>query len=213
MTEEESKAQKAKASSMVEKSKEQAPPRDKEGRLRIMTPMVSYQQPQGLDVQSMEGGPKVPAEGEMKTASQASPILPIGNLLTTTTTASVELKHHPDPDPNEDVDPLSAVTISPLSPLVSRVLEISPLPAEATPVSGDVLLPMIIFSVVKTNPPHLVSNLLYTQRFRNQSVGGEESYCLINLMAVAEFLENVDLAALGLGDTDKVMRYVLVVVF
>ncbi|KAF8632079.1 hypothetical protein AX15_002055 [Amanita polypyramis BW_CC] len=71
---------------------------------------------------------------------------------------------------------------------------------KSTPVSGDVLLPILIFSVVKSNPPHLVSHLLFTQRFRNQVVsgGGEESYCLINLMAVAEFLENVDLAALGL---------------
>lgn len=72
--------------------------------------------------------------------------------------------------------------------------------------SGDVLLPLIIFSVVKANPPHLVSNLLFIQRFRNQAVGGEESYCLINLLAVAEFLENVDMAGLGLGDSDKVMR-------
>ena len=78
----------------------------------------------------------------------------------------------------------------------------------ATPVSGDILLPLIIFSVVKSNPPHLVSHLLYTQRFRNQRVGGEESYCMINLMAVAEFLENVDLGALGLGDSEKkVIRY------
>ncbi|KAG5220635.1 VPS9 domain containing protein [Salix suchowensis] len=36
--------------------------------------------------------------------------------------------------------------------------------------------------------------------------GREESYCLINLLAVAEFLENVDLAALGLNDVNKVMR-------
>ncbi|KII87103.1 hypothetical protein PLICRDRAFT_42742 [Plicaturopsis crispa FD-325 SS-3] len=88
---------------------------------------------------------------------------------------------------------------------VSPLLTVSP--AEpTTPVSGDVLLPLIIFAVVKTNPPHLVSQLLYTQRFRNQSFGGEESYCLINLMAVAEFLENVDLGALGLGDSeDKVI--------
>jgi hypothetical protein len=89
----------------------------------------------------------------------------------------------------------------------------SPLPTETTPISGDVLLPMIIFSVVKTNPLRLVSNLLYTQRFRNHAVGGEESYCLINLMAVAEFLENVDLAALGLGDSDKVMRSALAMQF
>lgn len=61
----------------------------------------------------------------------------------------------------------------------------------------------MIFAAVKANPPHLVSHLLFTQRFRNQTIGGEESYCLINLMAVAEFLENVDLAALGLGESEK----------
>jgi Vacuolar sorting protein 9 (VPS9) domain len=79
-----------------------------------------------------------------------------------------------------------------------------------TPVSGDIILPLMIFAVVKANPSHFVSHLLYTQRFRNQRVGGEESYCLVNLMAVADFLENVDLKALGLGESEKkVMRFVL----
>ncbi|THH10746.1 hypothetical protein EW145_g1107 [Phellinidium pouzarii] len=82
------------------------------------------------------------------------------------------------------------------------LLTVSP-PKTPTPVSGDILLPLIIFSVVKANPPQLVSHLLFTQRFRNQSVGGEESYCLINLMAVVEFLENVDLGALGLKESEK----------
>ena len=78
-----------------------------------------------------------------------------------------------------------------------------------TPVSGDIILPLMIFAVVKANPSHFVSHLLYTQRFRNQRIGGEESYCLVNLMAVADFLENVDLKALGLGESEKkVMRFV-----
>ncbi|RPD76245.1 hypothetical protein L226DRAFT_460479 [Lentinus tigrinus ALCF2SS1-7] len=83
----------------------------------------------------------------------------------------------------------------------------SPSPAPtATPVSGDIILPLMIFAVVKTNPPHLVSHLLFTQRFRREhAAGGEEGYCLINLMAVAEFLENVDLAALGLGESEKMV--------
>lgn len=68
----------------------------------------------------------------------------------------------------------------------------------------------MIFAVVKANPSHFVSHLLYTQRFRNQGIGGEESYCLVNLMAVADFLENVDLKALGLGESEKkVLRSVL----
>jgi hypothetical protein len=112
------------------------------------------------------------------------------------------------PPPSLLLEPPTPHPSSESFPNTTAHLEISSTPKNPTPVSGDVLLPLIIFSVVKTNPPHLVSNLLFTQRFRNQSVGGEESYCLINLLAVAEFLENVDMAGLGLGDSDKVMRYV-----
>ncbi|KAG1841241.1 hypothetical protein DFJ58DRAFT_77051 [Suillus subalutaceus] len=71
---------------------------------------------------------------------------------------------------------------------------------QPTTVSGDVLLPLLIFAVVKSNPTRLVSHLLFTQRYRNAVfAGGEERYCLINLMAVVEFLENVDLGAVGVG--------------
>ncbi|RDB15935.1 hypothetical protein Hypma_003597 [Hypsizygus marmoreus] len=198
MSEEESKAQKSK-SSTLSRAKVEAPPRDVDGTLRILMPLTSEPTTTDDDVSELE-----------------MPELPESELMT---------PHAPVPVPNPQASPIptiiephpeaSADTIESLpgsrspSPATSArshspVLTMSPAP-EATPVSGDVLLPMIIFAVVKANPPHLVSNLLYTQRYRNQSVGGEESYCLINLMAVAEFLENVDLAALGLGDSDKVL--------
>jgi hypothetical protein len=113
--------------------------------------------------------------------------------------------------------------LKPISPKVSYKEELSeeedkaPAPLEhasqdssnipgTTTVSGDILLPLIIYSVVKCNPSHLVSHLLFVQRFRNRTVGGEESYSLVNLMAVVEFLEHVDLEALGLGDTERVLR-------
>ena len=71
---------------------------------------------------------------------------------------------------------------------------------KGTPVSLDVLFPLLIFSVVIANPPHLVSHVLYTQRLRSKyEGGGEESYCIVNFMAVVEFLESVDLGGLGLG--------------
>ena len=117
-----------------------------------------------------------------------------------TNTSSSKLKNIPPP--------LDLSTSVSSENLLSPEPEATPLPKRPTPVSGDVLLPLIIFSVVKCNPPHLVSNLLFVQRFRNQSIGGKESYCLINLMAVAEFLENVDMAGLGLEDSEKVMRSV-----
>jgi hypothetical protein len=99
----------------------------------------------------------------------------------------------------DDDEPSTSLDSSSISSSTS-----APSKPTSTPVSGDLLLPFLIFSVVKSNPSHLVSHLLFTQRFRNQvwvesRSTGEESYCLINLMAVAEFLENVDLAALGLA--------------
>jgi hypothetical protein len=115
----------------------------------------------------------------------------------------------PEPPAADSAVPASKTKpVPPPLNLDAPKLHVPPPPKEPTPVSGDVLFPLIIFSVVKANPAHLVSNLLFTQRFRNQTVGGEESYCLINMMAVAEFLENVDMGALGLDNTDKVLRWV-----
>ncbi|KAI0299280.1 hypothetical protein BC826DRAFT_996415 [Russula brevipes] len=94
---------------------------------------------------------------------------------------------------------------SPGTPAAPPQVSASSRPSSPTPVSGDIILPLMIFAVVKANPSHFVSHLLYTQRFRNQRVGGEESYCLVNLMAVADFLENVDLKALGLGESEKIV--------
>ncbi|KAG1722836.1 uncharacterized protein EDB91DRAFT_1174108 [Suillus paluster] len=92
----------------------------------------------------------------------------------------------------------SHIHIPPRAP--SPRLTISPPVQQPTTVSGDVLLPLLIFAVVKSNPARLVSHLLFTQRYRNAAfAGGEERYCLINLMAVVEFLENVDLKAVGVG--------------
>ncbi|KAI0072635.1 hypothetical protein K474DRAFT_1604721 [Panus rudis PR-1116 ss-1] len=123
-------------------------------------------------------------------------------------TDTVKALASPEPEPgftaHDSSGSKKTLTVEVPSRAPSPRLTISPIPPSSpTPVSGDIILPLMIFAVVKANPPHLVSHLLYTQRFRNQAVGGEESYCLINLLAVAEFLENVDLAALGLGESEK----------
>ncbi|KAG8897868.1 hypothetical protein FRB99_007867 [Tulasnella sp. 403] len=111
--------------------------------------------------------------------------------LTPVTPSTVEatLTSSPTSTTNPASDVLSAPTAAPNS----------------TPVSSDVLLPILIYSVVKSNPTQLVSHVLYVQRYRYRSAaGGEEGFCLINVMAVAEFLENVDMAALGLTEADRV---------
>lgn len=69
---------------------------------------------------------------------------------------------------------------------------------------------MLIYSIVKSNPTQLVSHILYVERYRHRSAsGGEEGFCLINVMAAAEFLENVDMAALGLTEADRVRLVLL----
>lgn len=207
MSEEESKAQKAKAAIMREKA--DAQPRGEDGKLRILTPMVSGAAE--IDDSKPSNDPAnelvVPDQDNDDLKTPHAPVPP-SQLSPTPTIIEPIVESSSDKGNNQlGTLPPSHSTTSIALDASSPRLTMSPAPKEPTPVSGDVLLPLIIFSVVKANPPHLVSNLLYTQRYRNQSVGGEESYCLINLMAVAEFLENVDLAALGLGDSDKVMRY------
>lgn len=74
---------------------------------------------------------------------------------------------------------------------------------------ADLLLPLLIFAVVKSNPSKLVSHLLYIQRYRaNMCFSGESSYALVNVTAVVDFLENVNPGSLGLGGSDKVLRWV-----
>ncbi|KAF9176875.1 hypothetical protein BGZ50_009503 [Haplosporangium sp. Z 11] len=72
--------------------------------------------------------------------------------------------------------------------------------------SADVILPLLIFCVVKSNPPMLISNLRYIQRFKVQDhLIGELEYCLTNMTAVVSFLETLDPHALGLADDERVM--------
>jgi hypothetical protein len=71
---------------------------------------------------------------------------------------------------------------------------------------ADLLLPIIIYAIVKANPERLVSHLLYTQRYRAAICStGEAQYAVVNMTAAVEFLENVDLADLGLS-SETVLR-------
>ncbi|KAH8928951.1 hypothetical protein BT69DRAFT_1346293 [Atractiella rhizophila] len=78
-------------------------------------------------------------------------------------------------------------------------------PEKSNTSSADLILPLLIFAVVQGNPPMLVSNLLFIQRFHaDHLMRGESAYCSVNLSAVADFLENVDTQVLGLA-TNKVI--------
>lgn len=104
----------------------------------------------------------------------------------------------------------SVLTIQPTSP----TRPVSPDPPESkvaprgTTSGADLILPIIIYAVVKSNPPQLASQLMYLRRYRSAiCLTGEASYAIVNLTAVVEFLEHVELSQLGLGDdSDKVIR-------
>ena len=64
---------------------------------------------------------------------------------------------------------------------------------------ADILFPILVYSIVKSRPPRLISNLRYIQRYRHRDgLDGRTSYVLTNMHAAVSFLQTVDLATLGL---------------
>ena len=117
------------------------------------------------------------------------------------------------PDPSLAAEPMSQSSSSQYGELASSVHEATsssvfdPAPSKTGPSSAssaDLILPLLIFLVVQYNPPRLISNLLFLQRFRAESlVQSQASYCATNIEAVIAFCQSVDIAALGL-DSSKV---------
>ncbi|GAP91941.1 putative guanine nucleotide exchange factor protein [Rosellinia necatrix] len=69
--------------------------------------------------------------------------------------------------------------------------------------SADSFMPLLIYVVLRANPDHLVSNVQYILRFRNQDkLGGEAGYYLSSLMGAVQFIENMDRTTLTISDED-----------
>jgi len=64
--------------------------------------------------------------------------------------------------------------------------------------SADDFLPILIFTVIKSNPPHFISNLEFVQRFRNPAkLSSEAGYYLSSLYGAVSFIETMDYASLS----------------
>ncbi|KAK9797619.1 putative Vacuolar protein sorting-associated protein 9a [Seiridium cardinale] len=69
--------------------------------------------------------------------------------------------------------------------------------------SADSFMPLLIYVVLQSNPDHLVSNVQYILRFRNQEkLGGEAGYYLSSLMGAIQFVENMDRTTLTITDEE-----------
>ncbi|KAL1998957.1 hypothetical protein VTN02DRAFT_5279 [Thermoascus thermophilus] len=69
--------------------------------------------------------------------------------------------------------------------------------------SADSFVPLLIYVVLQANPEHLVSNIQYILRFRNQEkLGGEAGYYLSSLSGAIQFIETLDRTSLTVSDEE-----------
>ncbi|OAL54637.1 hypothetical protein IQ07DRAFT_500042 [Pyrenochaeta sp. DS3sAY3a] len=69
--------------------------------------------------------------------------------------------------------------------------------------SADAFVPLLIYTVLQANPDHLVSNVQYILRFRNQDkLGGEAGYYISSLMGAVQFIEGLDKTSLTVTDDE-----------
>ncbi|KAI5307552.1 hypothetical protein KEM55_007992, partial [Ascosphaera atra] len=75
--------------------------------------------------------------------------------------------------------------------------------AKSADTSADSFIPLLIFTVLKANPEHLVSNIQYIFRFRNpDKLSGEAGYYLSSLSGAVHFVETLDRTSLTVDDEE-----------
>lgn len=75
--------------------------------------------------------------------------------------------------------------------------------AQSSDTSADSFVPLLIYVVLQSNPDHLVSNIQYILRFRNQDkLSGEAGYYLSSLSGAIQFIEGLDRTTLTISDEE-----------
>jgi len=71
------------------------------------------------------------------------------------------------------------------------------------PPGADDFLPVLIYVIIKANPPQLHSNLLYIQQYRRQSrLVSEAAYFFTNLVSAESFIKNMDAKSLSMDERE-----------
>jgi hypothetical protein len=105
-------------------------------------------------------------------------------------TTSTSPDNAPDNAPSlettaDSTPPVTTINDSTASQLDSHIPSTTSQPEQTNlgTASADVLLPLLIFTIVKSNPTNFMSNLKFIQRFRHPSrLNGQASYCLTNIV-------------------------------
>ncbi|KAG0341936.1 hypothetical protein BG004_005844 [Podila humilis] len=72
--------------------------------------------------------------------------------------------------------------------------------SEGSSKGADTFLPILIYVVLRSNPPNLVSNVQYISRFRNpEKLQAEAGYYLASLMGAISFIENLEASSLSIS--------------
>ncbi|KAG0044888.1 hypothetical protein BGZ83_009833 [Gryganskiella cystojenkinii] len=72
--------------------------------------------------------------------------------------------------------------------------------SEGNSKGADTFLPILIYVVLRSNPPNLVSNVQYISRFRNpDKLQAEAGYYLASLMGAISFIENLEASSLSVS--------------
>ncbi|KAI5071591.1 hypothetical protein GOP47_0013842 [Adiantum capillus-veneris] len=75
--------------------------------------------------------------------------------------------------------------------------------ADENPPGADEFLPVLIYVIIKANPPQLYSNLLFIQRYRHQSrLVSEAAYFFTNLVSAESFIGNLDAASISMDEKE-----------
>lgn len=75
--------------------------------------------------------------------------------------------------------------------------------SKSSDTSADSFVPLLIYVVLQANPEHLVSNIQYILRFRNQDkLGGEAGYYMSSLSGAIQFIETLDRTSLTVSDEE-----------
>ncbi|KAF9358426.1 hypothetical protein BGX26_001771 [Mortierella sp. AD094] len=72
--------------------------------------------------------------------------------------------------------------------------------SEGNSKGADTFLPILIYVVLRSNPPNLVSNVQYISRFRNpDKLQAEAGYYLASVMGAISFIENLEASSLSIS--------------
>ncbi|GBG58841.1 hypothetical protein CBR_g241 [Chara braunii] len=87
--------------------------------------------------------------------------------------------------------------------VINNLLMVVSLANDTNPPGADDFLPVLIYIVIKANPPQLQSNLLYIQRYRNQNrLVSEASYFYTNLLSAVSFIESLGPKSLNINPAE-----------